>query len=158
MGSALLRYREHLLDAMAGLMVRAPGRGVLGDCSLSNTLFRRDAALRAYLVDAETSEIHPGRLPPTLRYHDLQIMEENVDGDLADLDQAALLAEGVPLSDTGAYIRLRYQNLWEEITREEVIFPNEHYRIQERIRALNTLGFSVREVKRKKARLATSCA
>jgi hypothetical protein len=149
MSSALLRYREHLLDAMAGLMVQLHLAGVFwGDCSLSNTLFRRDAgALRAYLVDAETSEIHPGRLPPTLRYHDLQIMEENVDGDLAGLDQAALLAEGVPLSDTGAYIRLRYQNLWEEITREEVIFPNEHYRIQERIRALNTLGFSVREVK-----------
>ena len=31
-----------------------------GDCSLSNTLFRRDAgALAAYLVDAETGELHP---------------------------------------------------------------------------------------------------
>ena len=149
MSSALLRYREHLLDAMAGLMVQLHLAGVFwGDCSLSNTLFRRDAgALRAYLVDAETSEVHLGRLPPTLRSLDLEIMEENVDGDLADLDHAALLAEGVPLSDTGAYIRLRYQNLLEEITCEEVIYPNEHYRIQERIRALNTLGFSVGEVR-----------
>ena len=31
-----------------------------GDCSLSNTLFRRDAGtLSAYLVDAETGELHP---------------------------------------------------------------------------------------------------
>ena len=30
------------------------------DCSLSNTLFRRDAgAFSAYLVDAETGELHP---------------------------------------------------------------------------------------------------
>jgi hypothetical protein len=48
--------------------------------------------------------------------------------------------------DIGAYIRLRYQSLWEEITREDVIKPDENYRIQERIRALNELGFSVSNV------------
>jgi hypothetical protein len=32
------------------------------------------------------------------------------------------------------------------ITREDTINPNEHYRIQERIRALNDLGFSVGDV------------
>lgn len=148
MSSSLIRYREHLLDAIAGLLVQLHLAGVYwGDCSLSNTLFRRDAgALQAYLVDAETAEIYSENFPPTLRYYDLEIMEENVDGDLIDLQDQALLAEGVPLSDTGAYIRLRYQRLWEEITREAIINPGEHYRIQERIRALNALGFSVGDV------------
>lgn len=52
----LSRYREHLLDAMAGLLVELHLGGVFwGDCSLANTLFRRDAGrLQAYLVDAET--------------------------------------------------------------------------------------------------------
>jgi hypothetical protein len=49
-----------LLDALAALLVRMHLVGFMwGDCSLSNTLFRRDAgALAAYLVDAETGEHH----------------------------------------------------------------------------------------------------
>ena len=148
MRSSLVRYRDHLLDAMAGLMVQLHLNGVYwGDCSLSNTLFRRDAgALQAYLVDAETAELYPGYVPPTLRFHDLQIMEENVDGDLADLGAANLLMDGIVLDDTSASIRIRYQNLWEEITRQVIIHPDEKYRIQERIQVLNSLGFSIGEV------------
>jgi hypothetical protein len=148
MSRSLARYRDHLLDAMTGLMVQLHLAGIYwGDCSLSNTLFRRDAgALQAYLVDAETVEIHSGILPPTLRFHDLEMMEENVDGDLADLGAANLVMDGVPLDDTGASIRIRYQNLWEEITRQVIINPNEKYRIQERIQVLNSLGFSIGEV------------
>jgi Domain of unknown function (DUF4032)/Lipopolysaccharide kinase (Kdo/WaaP) family len=149
---SLKLYRQHLLDAIAGLLVQLHLAGIYwGDCSLSNTLFRRDAgALRAYLVDAETSEVHPGYFPPTLRLHDLQIMEENVDGELLDLHSLGLLMDidaGIPVGDTGAYISRRYQHLWDEITREDIISPEEHYRIQERIRALNQLGFSVGDVK-----------
>jgi hypothetical protein len=148
MAGSLVRYRRGLLDAIAGLLVQLHLAGVYwGDCSLSNTLFRRDAgALSAYLVDAETAELYPERVPPVLRLQDLQIMEENIDGDLADLAAASSIAPGVPIQDTGAYIRLTYQRLWEEITREEVIEPHENYRIQERIRALNALGFSIGEV------------
>lgn len=147
--NALERYRGHLLDAMAGLLVQLHLVGVFwGDCSLSNTLFRRDAGtLQANLVDAETAEIHPPRLSPTLRYHDLQIMEENVDGEVAELSQSGALSQeskaSLPNLETGDYISQRYQSLWDEITREQVITPDEHYRIQERTRALNTLGFSV---------------
>jgi hypothetical protein len=146
--SNLMRYRDHILDAISGMLVQLHLSGIFwGDCSLSNTLFRRDAgALQAYLVDAETAEHHPDGLPPTLRHHDLEIMEENINGDLADLQAEDTLAEGVPISETGAYIRVQYQRLWEEITREDVIYPEEHYRIQERIRALNALGFSVSDV------------
>jgi len=147
------RYRANLLDAIASLLVQLHLAGVYwGDCSLSNTLFRRDAGnLQAYLVDAETGEFTGKGLLPADRHHDLVIMEENITGDLIDLEAAGSLsisqiAEGIPLDHTGAYIRLRYQQLWEEITREVVISPTDHFRIQERIRALNELGFSVGEV------------
>lgn len=148
MRSSLVRYRDHLLDAMAGLIVHLHLVGIYwGDCSLSNTLFRRDAgALQAYLVDAETVELYPGYVPPTLRFHDLQIMEENVDGDLADLGSANLLMDGITRDDTAASIRIRYQKLWEEITQEVIINPDEKYRIQERIQVLNSLGFSIGEL------------
>src|SRR5439155_26177992 len=39
-----------------------------------------------------------------------------------------------------------YERLWTEINREEAIVPGESFRIHERIRALNELGFSVGEV------------
>ena len=53
-------YRDRLLDAMALLLVDLHRSGVYwGDCSLANTLFRRDGdRIQAYLVDAETTEIH----------------------------------------------------------------------------------------------------
>ena len=150
MHNALTRYRTHLLDAMAGLLVQIHVAGIFwGDCSLSNTLFRRDAgALQAYLVDAETAEIYTPRLSPTLRYHDLEIMEENLDGEILDLAAAGNLnAEIFPLiGQMGAYVRQRYQKLWEEIMHEQLVADNERYRIQERIRALNTLGYSVQRI------------
>jgi len=148
MSRSLSGYRDHLLDAMAGLLVQLHLAGVFwGDCSLSNTLFRRDAGtLKAYLVDAETVERNPGPLIPTLRHHDLQIMEENVAGDLADLSTQNLLMDGLPLDDTSGSIRLRYQNLWEQINRQMIINPNEKYRIHEQIQAINSLGFSIGEI------------
>lgn len=144
-------YRRHLLDAIASLLVQLHLGGVYwGDCSLSNTLFRRDAgALRAYLVDAETAEVVSGPASPNLRFHELQIMEENITRELVELQvkgQLPTIEPGVPALDTAAYIRLRYQSLWQEVTREDVIAPDEEYRIQERIRALNRLGFSVGDV------------
>ena len=54
--------------------------------------------------------------------------------------------DDIPISDTGAYIRLQYQRLWEEITREDIIDPEDYYLIQERIRAMNSIGFSVGDV------------
>jgi len=144
-------YRRHLLDAVASLLVQLHLGGLFwGDCSLSNTLFRRDAgALRAYLVDAETAEVAPGPAPPSLRFHELQIMEDNITRELVELRVNGLLPTvepGVPTADIGAYIRLRYQSLWEEVTRVDIIAPEEEFRIQERIRALNRLGFSVGKV------------
>lgn len=141
------QFIEHLLDAMAGLLVQLHLAGIFwGDCSLSNTLFRRDAGtLQAYLVDAETAEIYP-ELSPALRHDELKIMEENVNGDLADLAASRLIPADYPIFTMGNNIRQRYQRLWDEISREEIINPDERFRIQERIRALNKLGFSVGEL------------
>ncbi|MDD5467393.1 MAG: DUF4032 domain-containing protein [Anaerolineales bacterium] len=148
MSNRLASYSQHLLDAIAALLVQLHLAGVYwGDCSLSNTLFRRDAGkLTAYLVDAETSEAHAGPLPPTLRHHDLEIMEANIDAEISDLISHHKLMPGIP-HEAGAYIRIKYQRLWEEITRDVVIKPGENYLIQEQIRALNALGFAVNEVK-----------
>ena len=90
---------ERLLDALAGLLVRLHLVGFYwGDCSLSNTLFRRDAgALSAYIIDVETGERHP-TLSDGQRRHDLNIAIENVGGDLADLQAGDLLAEGITRS------------------------------------------------------------
>jgi len=145
--SGLVRYRERLLDAMASLLVRLHLAGVYwGDCSLSNTLFRRDAGeLQAFLVDAETSDIHP-ELSTGQRRQDLMIMEENVYGELSDLSAAESLPQGIGVHDMGRTIRDRYERLWEEIGTEVTISPSEGWRIHERIRALNALGFSVGEV------------
>ncbi len=145
--AGLARYRDRLLDAMAGLLVRLHLAGVYwGDCSLNNTLFRRDAgALGAYLVDAETTDIHE-RLSDGQRHQDLLILEENVAGDLADLAAAAELPEEWRDDDAPERIRRRYDDLWAEVSREEILTPGELWRIRERVRALNALGFSVGEI------------
>jgi hypothetical protein len=145
---AVEQYQHHLLDAISGLLVQLHSKGYYwGDCSLSNILFRRDAgALQAYLVDAETAEFHLPPLSPMLRYHDLEIMQENISSELADLSTSENLLFKYPIQETGPYIQQRYRSLWEEITREVVFSNNERYRVDERIRALNSLGFSVKDI------------
>src|SRR5439155_18656624 len=73
-GRGVIDLRNRLPDALAQLLVRLHLGGFFwGDCSLSNALFRRDAgALSAYLVDAETGELHP-QLSDGQREHDLTV-------------------------------------------------------------------------------------
>ena len=146
--SGLDRYRARLLDAIAGLLVRLHLAGFYwGDCSLNNTLFRRDAGeLQAYLVDAETAQMHD-TLSDGQRLQDLEILEENVTGDLLDVEAMLGVTRREDLDHTGAEIRARYASLWGEITREELLSPQESWRIHERIKTLNSLGFTVGEVK-----------
>ncbi len=146
--SGMERYQDRLLNAIAVLLVRLHLNGFYwGDCSLSNALFRRDAGeLQAYLVDAETSEGPFDRLSNGQRQHDLMIMEENIDGALADLSMVVKLPESFTTFETGEKIKQQYLQLWEEITHEEIFASDEHYRIQERIHRINELGFSVDEV------------
>ena len=136
-----------LLDALASLLVRLHLAGFFwGDCSLSNTLFRRDAgALAAYVVDAETGEWHQ-TLSDGQRATDLDVTVLNVAGGLMDLQsQFELPPEPDPV-DTAEDLRRRYEQLWAELTTTEVIAPDERYRIEARVRRLNELGFDVDEV------------
>ena len=137
-----------LLDALVELLVRLHLAGFMwGDCSLSNVLFRMDAgAFTAYLVDAETSEMHPS-LSDGQRRLDLDITAERLAGDLLDLQAGELLAEGPdPFSVADEAVR-RYEALWSELTHEEVLLPSQQrYRIAERLRRINELGFDVEEV------------
>ena len=77
---------NRLIDALVALIVRLHLLGFFwGDCSLSNTLFRRDAgAFAAYLVDAETGELHQD-ISDGQRAHDLYTAEINLFGELSDL-------------------------------------------------------------------------
>ena len=115
-------HRERLLDAMAFLLVDLHRNGVYwGDCSLANTLFRRDGdRIQAYLVDAETSEVHPA-LSDGQREYDVEILVENVAFGLADLaamqdapdpDEAIAAAERV---------RDRYRAVWAELHDEPIL-------------------------------------
>ena len=139
--------REHLLDALAQLLVHLHLAGFFwGDCSLSNTLFRRDAgALSAYLVDAETGELHP-TLSEGQRTHDLLVARENLTGELFDLRGAGELPEVLDPIETGAAVLTRYARLWDELTREELIGADERHRIQERLARLHELGFDTEEL------------
>jgi hypothetical protein len=139
---------DRLLDAMVELLVRLHLSGFFwGDCSLSNTLFRFDAgALEAYLVDSETSEQHP-TLTDGQRGWDLELAWERVGGELMDLQAGDLLPPGIDPFEVADDLRARYEGLWQELTREEILRPDEQrYRIAERLRRLNELGFDADEV------------
>jgi hypothetical protein len=139
---------DRLLDAQVELLARLHLAGFLwGDCSLSNTLFRFDAGgLAAYLVDAETAETH-ARLSDGQRRYELDVAFERVVGELLDLQAGELLAEDVDPLEVAGQLVSRYEALWCELTSEEVMQPHEQrYRIAERIRRLNDLGFDVDEV------------
>lgn len=145
-GRGLPDLRGRLLDSLAELFVRLHLAGFYwGDCSLSNTLFRRDAgALAAYLVDAETGELHP-QLSDGQRAHDLAIATENIAGELFDL-QAAGYAQDIDPVEAAMALEPRYQQLWAELVSDEVVARDESYRINQRIRRLNALGFDVSEL------------
>ena len=146
---------------MAFLLVDLHRSGVFwGDCSLANTLFRRDGdRIQAYLVDAETSQVFPS-LSDGQRTYDLEILVENVAFGLADL--AAMQAspgsgdgngdgdgddgdgdEGDDAIHAAEHVRDRYLGIWETIHDEPVLHPEDRQAIRNRVRKLNDLGYSV---------------
>jgi hypothetical protein len=139
--------RTQMLDAFAGLLVELHLAGCFwGDCSLSNVLYRYDAgAIEAVMIDAETVRLHE-QLTVGQRSEDLDIMELNVAGGMADI----AASQGVDIDDAdlalGADITARYGGLWAELTEDIVIGAQDHYRIQERLDRLNDLGFTVDDV------------
>jgi hypothetical protein len=148
LGAAVLPAPEpSIRAALSELFVRLHLAGFFwGDCSLSNALFRRDAgALSAYLVDAETGQLEE-RLSDGQRAHDLAIAEENLAGELYDLE--AELGHPVvddPIEFAGD-VHASYDKLWSELTEDEVFAPQDSSVLEERLKRLNELGFDVEEV------------
>ncbi|OZM75959.1 DUF4032 domain-containing protein [Pseudonocardia sp. MH-G8] len=142
------RPTVQLIDAMVELIVRLHLAGLFwGDCSLSNTLFRPDAgSIGAYLVDAETAELHPA-LSDGQRSFDIDYAAERVGGELFDLQSGGLLPEDVDPVEIAAELPRRYSALWDELTREELLNPAEQrYRVAARVDRINELGFDVDEI------------
>ncbi len=138
---------SRLLDAMVVLLARLHLIGFLWlDVSLSNILFRRDAGeFAAYLVDAETAEMHPS-LTDGQRAHDLQIATTNLFGEFSDLQAGRLLDESLDPLALVESINTRYRDLWAELTGVEEFPGSELHRLENRVRRLNALGFDVAEV------------
>jgi Domain of unknown function (DUF4032) len=138
---------NRLVDAMVVLLARLHLIGFMwGDVSLSNTLFRRDAgAFAAYLVDAETGELHD-RLTDGQREHDLTIARTNLYGEFSDLEAGALLDDSLDPLVLVETIESRYRELWGELTGVEEFNTGEMHRIEGRVRRLNALGFDVAEL------------
>jgi uncharacterized protein DUF4032/lipopolysaccharide kinase (Kdo/WaaP) family protein len=138
------RHRDRLLDAMAFLLVDLHRNGVFwGDCSLANTLFRRDGdRIEAYLVDAETSEVH-AELSDGQREYDVEILVENVAFGLADLAAMQDAADPDEAIDAAERVRERYRTVWTELHDEPVLHAGDRQAIRARVRRLNDLGYSV---------------
>ncbi|MFC8733681.1 DUF4032 domain-containing protein [Luteimicrobium sp. NPDC057192] len=136
-----------LIDALAVLLVRLHVVGFYwGDVSLSNTLFRRDAeAFAAYLVDAETGDLHR-KLTDGQRNYDVDLARTNIIGELMDLAAGELLDEDVDELAIGDLLVERYQELWAALTTAESFDSADRWRVAARIDRLNDLGFDVDEL------------
>lgn len=137
-----------LIDALAVLLVRLHLLGFYwGDVSLSNTLFRRDAgAFSAYLVDAETGEMH-ATLTDGQRAYDVDLARVNIIGELMDLQAGHYLDEEHDVIAIGNRLVDRYEQLWSELTAPEWIRADQQrWKVEERIKRLGDLGFSLGEM------------
>ncbi|NYE37070.1 hypothetical protein F4692_002203 [Nocardioides cavernae] len=136
-----------LIDAIVVLLVRLHLAGFYwGDVSLSNVLFRRDAgALAAYLVDAETGELHES-VGDRLRDYDITVGCENIFAELMDLSASGAVQKEIDGFAIIEHLRTRYEALWNELTGLEEFRADEMWRIEQRVERLNDLGFDVDEL------------
>lgn len=138
---------DRMLDAMVVLLVRIHLAGFFwGDCSLSNTLFRRDAgALQAYIIDVETAEQHE-QLTDGQRDFDLMIATDNVAGGLLDLQAAGRLSSDIDPIEVALAIDDRYRALWRELTASSTAPEGDVSTVRRRIERLHDLGFDIEEM------------
>jgi len=138
---------SNMANALALLLVRLHLLGFWwGDCSLSNTLFRRDAeGFAAYLVDAETGEFQKA-LSDGQREHDLEIAHFNVAAELEDLALSGVLYPGMdPVRASDTVIK-RYRRLWAALRDPQSLDPTDRRAVERAMRQLHDLGFAVEEV------------
>ncbi len=138
---------DRLLDAGVVLLVRLHLEGVFwGDCSLSNILWRRDAGeMMAYLVDAETTERNAS-ISDQMRTYDLEIAVENIAGGLFELQASGRIDAAIDPVAIAENLRRRYEELWSELTRVDEFDLDDRWRIEQRVRRINELGFDVEEL------------
>jgi hypothetical protein len=143
-----MSLRDPMLDALVDLLVRIHLIGFMwGDCSLSNTLFRRDARrLAAYLVDTETGQLEEAGLTDGQRRYDLELAVERCSGELFDLAAAGLIPLETDVPAIAEALRERYEALWAELTSEEVVADEDRWRIHARLERINDLGYDVEEM------------
>ena len=118
-----------------------------GDCSLSNTLFRRSAGeFAAYLVDAETGELHE-QLTDGQRAYDLDIAMTNCFAEMLDLQAGGLLDEEIDADEIVERPREPLRRTCGASSPGSRSFTtDEMWRIEMRIERLNELGFDVDEL------------
>jgi hypothetical protein len=137
----------NMANALALLLVRLHLLGFWwGDCSLSNTLFRRDAeGFAAYLVDAETGEFQK-TLSDGQREHDLEIAHFNVAAELEDLALSGVLYPGMDPVRASDAVMKRYRRLWATLRDPQSLDPTDRRAVERAMRQLHDLGFAVEEV------------
>ncbi|HET6666233.1 MAG TPA: DUF4032 domain-containing protein [Marmoricola sp.] len=136
-----------LIDAVVVLLARLHLAGFFwGDVSLSNLLFRRSAGeFAAYLVDAETGELHD-TVSDRMREHDVTLGCENIFAELLDLQASGAVAGAVDGHAIVERLQEQYAALWTQLTRAEEFRSDELWRIEKRLETLNDLGFDVDEL------------
>lgn len=147
LGRGDVTLADRLMDAGVVLLIRLHLEGVFwGDCSLSNILWRRDAgAMMAYLVDAETTEWRD-TLSDRMRLYDVDIAVENIAGGLFELQASGRIGDEIDPVAIAESLRSRYEALWSELTRVEEFDLDDRWRIEQRVRRINELGFDVEEL------------
>lgn len=138
---------NRLIDALVVLLVRLHLVGfVWRDCSLSNTLFRRDAGdFAAYLVDAETGELRE-QISNGMRWYDIDTATTNIAGELMDLQAGGKLPEHLDPVDTALTLPGRYQKLWDLLNKPVSVTRDDRHRLDSHIRRLNEIGFDIGEL------------
>ena len=136
-----------MANALAYLLVRLHLLGFWwGDCSLSNTLFRRDAdGFAAYLVDAETGEFQK-HLSNGQREHDLDLARFNVAAELEDLKLAGVLFPAMDPIRASDSVISRYRKIWKALSEPQILPAHDRQAVERAMRSLQDIGFAVEEV------------
>ena len=90
-------------------------------------------------------EMHD-RLTDGQREHDLMIATTNMYGEFSDLEAGRMLDPSLDPLKLVESIITRYRDLWAELTGVEKFPGSETFRIENRVRRLNALGFDVAEL------------
>ena len=109
-----------------------------GDCSLSNTLFRRDAgrAGRVRRRHRDRRAASPAQRRPAQPRPD-RCGGEHRGESCFDVTAEGLVHDMDPV-DAAEELRRRYDGLWSELTSEVAFAPDQRYRIEERLQWLNS--------------------